>query len=65
MIFVVLSACLAIYFMIGMVVVLLFSLSSENFWETTSPKDWIKGILLWPLLVCGFIVGIIERHKEK
>lgn len=65
MILVELCACLAIYFMVGMVVVLLFSLSSENFWETTTPKDWIIDILLWPLLVCGFIVEVIERYKEK
>lgn len=68
MILVELCACLAIYFMIGMIVVLLFSLSSESFWETTTPKYLIMDILLWPLLVCGFIVGFIDEfneHKEK
>lgn len=64
MIIVKVTACLAMYFMTGMVVVLLFSLSSENFWETTTPKDWIMDILFWPLLVCGFIVGFIDKYLE-
>lgn len=65
MIFVELCACLAIYFMIGMKVVLLFSLSSENFWETITPKDWIMDILFWPVLVCGFIVAFIDKYLEN
>lgn len=65
MILVKLCVCLSIYFMIGLIVVSLFILSSESFLETTPPNYLIKDILFWPVLVCGFIVGIIERYKEK
>lgn len=60
-----LCAYFAIYFMIGLIVVSLFILSSESFLETTPPNYLIKDILFWPVLVCGFIVGVIERYKEK
>lgn len=65
MILVKLCVCLSIYFMIGLIVVSLFILSSESFWDTTTPKYLVMDILFWPVLVCGFIVGIIERYKEK
>lgn len=64
MILVELCACLAMYFMIGCVVVLLFSLSSESFWENSTPKYLIMDILLWPVLVCGFIVAFIDKYLE-
>lgn len=68
MILVELCAGFVIYFMIGLIVVSLFVLSSENFLETTPPNYLIKDILLWPVLVCGYIVGVIDtfnEHKEK
>ena len=65
MILVKVSAFLAMYFMTGMAVVLVLSLFIENFWETTTPKDWIMGILFWPVFVCEFIVGFINKYNEK
>lgn len=56
--------CLVMYFMIGCIVVSLFSLSSESFWETTTPKYLIMDILLWPVLVCGFIMAFIDKYLE-
>lgn len=56
---------LVMYVAAGCIVVSLFGLSSESFWETTPPKYLVMHILFWPVLVCGFIVAIIERYKEK
>jgi len=59
---------LVMYVAVGCIVVSLFGLSSESFWETTTPKYLVMDILFWPILVCGFIVGVIDKfneHKEK